>query len=170
MIELLLPGDFVAGLVEGEGCFILQYRREVKRNRLGSPSYFRWFVAFAIVLRNDDAPLLNMIKKSLGCGSLSYTRNSVRFQVQDAYILLKKIVPFFNKFRLHGKKAKDFALWKEAVGTVARNRYIRLSKWSEDDAERLHQIRNQMKIYKSQGPEFKWEIKHKGSGTVYDAQ
>ncbi len=36
----VLPENYIAGLVEGEGCFILQYRREVKRNRPGQPMYF----------------------------------------------------------------------------------------------------------------------------------
>jgi len=49
-----LPGDYVAGFVDGEGCFYLTYRSEIKHKRAGAPKYFRWTPYFAIVLRKDD--------------------------------------------------------------------------------------------------------------------
>jgi len=52
----LLPGEFIAGLTEGEGCFALKFRRDVRRERPNSPVYFGWQALFAIVLRSDDAP------------------------------------------------------------------------------------------------------------------
>ncbi len=173
MTTNILPGDFVAGLVEGEGCFILQYRREVKRSRPGSPAYFRWLVAFAVVLRSDDAPLLELVKNTLECGSISYTRSAARFQVQDVRTLLDKVVPFFDRFLLHGKKSKDFKLWKEAVKLIAHDRFQKLSSRSIENMRRLQEIRTEMRQYKSQQPPFKWSVRAtKGEGSVvgYDVQ
>ena len=46
-----LPGDYVSGFVDGEGCFYLAYRSENKLNRPNQPKYFRWTPYFASVLR-----------------------------------------------------------------------------------------------------------------------
>ena len=36
-----LPGDYIAGFVDGEGCFALKFSKETKRNRPNSPAYYR---------------------------------------------------------------------------------------------------------------------------------
>ena len=43
-----LPGDYIAGFVDGEGCFYLTYRSEKKTKRPGQPIYRRWLAYFAI--------------------------------------------------------------------------------------------------------------------------
>jgi intein-encoded DNA endonuclease-like protein len=35
-----LPGDYIAGFVDGEGCFALKFSKETKRNRAGNPCYY----------------------------------------------------------------------------------------------------------------------------------
>ncbi|MEK7497421.1 MAG: LAGLIDADG family homing endonuclease [Patescibacteria group bacterium] len=152
-----LPGDYVSGLVDGEGCFILQYRREVKRNRPGLPIYFRWFVAFAIVLRKDDEPLLEMVKNTLGCGGITHTRNEVRYQVQDSKLLASKLIPFFERHPLFGKKHKDYLLWKEAVLLLVASKDKTLSTRPEEELSRLQKIRIAMKTYKAKGASYKWD-------------
>lgn len=152
-----LPGDFVAGLVEGEGCFAIQYRREAKSARKGSPVYFRWLALFAIVFRKDDVSLLEMIKNTLGCGSIGFSRDTVRFQVQDIKVLEGVIVPFFERFQLYGRKRQDFELWKEAVVLLANRWGKPLVQRSTKELARLEQIRKHMLDYKSKRlGGFKW--------------
>ncbi|SRR5258708_7182964 len=127
MRRLLLPQDYIAGLVDGEGCFSLNFRRDVRRERKKSPIYFRWKAAFSIVMRMDDHSLLELVKTTLGCGDITYSRGNVRFQVQDTQILQSIIVPFFTLHKLYGKKSKDFQLWKEAVSILVKNRYTQLT-------------------------------------------
>ena len=163
----LLPGEFVAGLTEGEGCFALKFRRDVKKNRPNSPVYFGWQASFVISLRNDDKPLLEKVKNTLGCGNLSYSKDFVSFQVCNTETLINKVIPFFDKFRLYGKKYQDFKLWKEAVELIYRNKRkgINIKKgrkgfvtvvWNKEDLLRLENIRQEMKIFKSKGHPFKW--------------
>ncbi len=163
----LLPGEFVAGLTEGEGCFALKFRRDVKKNRPNSPEYFGWQALFVISLRKDDAPLLEKVKNTLECGNLSFSGGSVRFQIQDIETLLNKVIPFFDRFRLHGKKYEDFLLWKEAVRIIYKNKKKNVNVeqgkrgftpviWHKEDLLRLEEIRQQMRIFKSKQPPFKW--------------
>ncbi|MGA3292149.1 MAG: LAGLIDADG family homing endonuclease [Candidatus Microgenomates bacterium] len=164
---MILPLDYVSGLVDGEGCFSLNFRQDLKKNRINSPMYFRWHAVFAIVLRADDADLLKMIKDGLACGDISYSSTFVRYQVQNTDDLLNKIIPFFSLHKLYGKKAKDFNLWKEAVEIIARNKkkgvnlergkkgFVKV-EWNRDNIERLQEIRMEMKSYKSKEKDFKW--------------
>lgn len=167
MTDASLPEEFVAGFTEGEGCFALKFRRDVKKHRKGSPAYFGWQALFAIVLRKDDSALLQKIRDTLGCGTLSYTKDAVRLQVHDIDTLVKKVMPFFNKYKLHGKKAKDFELWKEALTLIARNKKRSVNvkkgkkgfvhvKWLEKDLTRLKEIREEMLPFKAHHPSFKW--------------
>jgi len=56
-----LPGDFIAGLVEGEGCFALTLRRDRHFKRKNIKEYFYWKAQFAMTLRRDDLELLHKI-------------------------------------------------------------------------------------------------------------
>lgn len=38
----ILPGDYIAGFVDGEGCFALKFRRDVRHDRPGNPEYYYW--------------------------------------------------------------------------------------------------------------------------------
>ena len=49
-----LPGDYIAGFVDGEECFYLTYRSEKKYDRKGQPTYYR-----------DDIDILKQINKTL---------------------------------------------------------------------------------------------------------
>src|SRR3989338_2115007 len=82
-MEPKFAGDYIAGFVDGEGCFYLTYRSEKKYSRPGQPIYHRWVPYFAIVLREDDREILEKIKHTVGCGTISYTQNQVRFNVKN---------------------------------------------------------------------------------------
>ena len=91
-----LPGPYVSGFVDGEGCFALKFRRDIKPDRPNSPTYFYWDVEFAIVLKNTDRGILEKIKETLGCGVISEARRGLsRYAVNNLEDLSQKIVPFF---------------------------------------------------------------------------
>lgn len=121
-----LPGDYIAGFVDGEGCFALKYIRSVRHERKNEPIYFYWDVEFIIALRMDDKNILERIRTTLECGRISFTKNgSVRFCVNVIDDLKNKIVPFFEKHPLQAKKQKDFLLWKEALEILYKNQHSR---------------------------------------------
>ena len=167
-----LPGDYIAGFTDGEGCFALKFRRDVRHDRKNKPVYFYWDIEFAIVLRADDLDLLKKIQLSLGCGKISVSkRDQARYSVNKITDLSNKIVPFIERHRLHGKKRFDFELWKEAVLIFRNNQRIGLNRkkgekgfhktnWNHRDLQRLIEIHKEMANYKSKSSkEWKWLLR-----------
>lgn len=168
IMDRILSGDYIAGFVDGEGCFALKFRRDIRHERKGSPVYFYWDIEFAILLRADDKDILNQIKETLGCGNLSFDkRGSVRYSVTNIEDLFNKVVPFFEAHQLRAKKRHDFELWKEALLIFIKNQRKELNRkkglrgfhkvpWNPSDTNRLVEIHEKMKTYKSVGKEWKW--------------
>jgi len=165
----LLSGDYIAGFVDGEGCFDLQFRRDVRHERINKPVYYGWKVQFVIVVRDDDEELLRAIKDTLNCGCIHFARgDQVRYSVQDIDTLYNIIVPFFEKYALAGKKRKDFELWTEAVEILYRNKRKTMNikkgtrgfvktNWNKKDFRRLIDIQKAMQKYKARRAQgFKW--------------
>lgn len=167
-----LPGNYIAGFVDGEGCFALTFRKDVQRNISNNKprEYYYWGVQFAIVLRSDDVPILKLIKEELGCGSITFTGKGeqARYSVQNAKDLAEKIIPFFRKYKLRAKKSTDFNLWIQAVEILNKHRNGVLNakvgmrgftkkEISLENQEKLKRIRNQMLDYKAKrSKSFKW--------------
>ena len=170
--EEKLSGDYIAGFVDGEGCFALKFRKDTKHNVTGGKprEYYYWGVEFAIVLRPDDAHILKLIKDRLNCGSITYTLNGeqVRYSIQNTKELAEKVVPFFKQHRLRAKKAADFDLWSKSVKILNKhkNGVLNIKKgtqgftkkeMSQVDQEKLKSLRNLMLDYKSgRDKKFRW--------------
>jgi hypothetical protein len=90
-----LPPQYVSGLVDGEGCFVLGFRRDKRYERKGQPEYFYWNVGFAILLRSDDWELLEKVRNTLGCGGVSISKVAAQYRVYRIEDLKHKVVPFF---------------------------------------------------------------------------
>lgn len=163
-----LPPDYISGFVDGEGCFALKFRRDVRHDRPNKPIYFYWGIEFAIMLKADDAGILEAIKYTLDCGKISINKSGgARYAVNKIDDLLGKIVPFFEKHPLYAKKRFDFDLWKEAVNLMYRNRGlktnvgtesggIRKKSWNLLDIKRLEAIHKEMSKYKGGNRIWKW--------------
>ncbi|MCX6765879.1 MAG: LAGLIDADG family homing endonuclease [Candidatus Moranbacteria bacterium] len=148
-----ITGEYIAGFVDGEGCFSLTLRKDKGK-------YLYWKSGFSILLRDDDVNILTRIRNYFNCGGISYTRSFVRYQISNNDDLVKVIIPFFDKFKLIGKKRNDFELWKEAVLIIDKNKMKKINvsigkkgftwnHWNTDDINRLKVIRNKMLKYKS---------------------
>ncbi|MDO8436529.1 MAG: LAGLIDADG family homing endonuclease [bacterium] len=163
-----LSGDYIAGFVDGEGCFDLQFRRDIRHERLGKPVYYSWKVQFVINIRRDDDKLLKKIQNALNCGQIHFTQSEVRYSVQNLENLKNIIIPFFNKYPLSGKKKMDFGLWIEAIYIIYRNKRKNMNikkgirgfistNWNKKDFQRLIEIQKLMQQFKSKRPRgFKW--------------
>lgn len=171
-----LPPQYVSGLVDGEGCFVLGFRRDKKYRRKGQPEYFYWTVEFAILLRGDDWELLEKVRNTLGCGGVSVSETAAQYRVYGIEDLKHKVVPFFAENRIYGKKGKDFTLWAEAVAILyekhVRSKAIdRRGRWGfprigldAPQNERLLALKAGMEVYKAKGRSWKWMSKIEGSG------
>lgn len=150
-----LPGDYIAGFVDGEGCFYLTYRSETKRKRPGNPIYYRWLPYFAMTMREDDVEILREIKNTLCCGNIYFLRNKAIRKGMQAYFgvqhiddLYKKVMPFFKTYELRAKKRHDFDLWCKALDILYQNKKARQG-CSPTDHKTLLNIREKMRTYKS---------------------
>ena len=166
MIKMIknISDDYIAGFVDGEGCFALSMRKDVRHERKSKATYYSWKASFAINLRADDAALLKCIQNRLGVGSVTFTKDktSVRFQVSDLYELRDVIVPFFELHTLYGKKGRDFKLWSEAIKILLKYKVARGDAnvlkgvrgfqkiiWQVKDVKRLKEIQKISSEYKS---------------------
>jgi hypothetical protein len=128
-------GNYVSGLVDGEGCFCLRVLQ--RKNKSLSLSSF-----LAISMRDDDRKVIEMIRAYLGCGVVMTAhrkppqKDSAVFQVSDAVDLVEKVIPHFEKHPLYAKKAKDFEIWKEGAKIIYQ---IRLTNRTRSAVKRTEE-------------------------------
>jgi hypothetical protein len=110
-------GNWLAGFIDGEGCF--RIHRHVSRR---GAVYYQ--CRFLITIRHDDRPILEEIRRILGVGTLcvnrrQYARNENHKPVSILYVDCRagaaRLVEILDRYPLRAKKARDYALWREAV-------------------------------------------------------
>jgi hypothetical protein len=132
---------YLVGFAEGEGCFaIIITKHQTKKTKKDA------CLCFEIELRADDRPILELIQKRLNCGRivvLNYQRYGwkphVKFVVKKQQDIFFKVIPFFKKFPLKGKKAKDFELFCQAAQIFRKKEHL-----SQEGINRLLKIREFM--------------------------
>jgi hypothetical protein len=117
-------GHWFAGFVDGEGCF------RIKPTNMGT-----FQCRFSIGLRADDAPILHEIRARTGVGILVHSgRNSIQQEQWRLEVNRKadgvRLVEIFDDFPLRAKKARDFAIWREAVSVWSSVVNGRRADWS----------------------------------------
>lgn len=101
--------SWFAGLVDGEACFSLG-----KNNG-------HWFKAeFRILMRADDRPMMEEIRRTLGFGSIRSrpgnkgSKPCVIFSVDHRRDQMK-LVQLFDQFPLRSRKRRDYEVWRTFV-------------------------------------------------------
>jgi len=145
---LELSGEFIAGFVEGEGCFSINY---CTSGPLGNKSkHLR--PMFSLGLNVRDKPLLEKIQKTIGCGRIYLdTGNRKRYdKTHDCYSYriyrypeLKNIlIPFFEKYQFHGSKKIAFEIFKEIMMMVSMKAHL-----TKDGEQRLLELKTRLTTY-----------------------
>jgi hypothetical protein len=149
--------DFsVVDLVNADGCFDLQFRRDTRHERTNAPTYYRWKAQFVVTSHKENTKILEKIKKELGCGEIHITKDQARFSVQKISDIAEGVVPFFKKNCLSDKKKKDFELWAKGVEIIQRNKGKYLASWKKNDLNSLIQIQKSAAKYKNKPRQLKW--------------
>ncbi len=130
---LSVPGWWVTGLVDGEGCFYANLVFRSKNVSSGRQvSCVELDARLAVALRADDAGTLTRLQDFFGCGTVtrkrfnpdspskrrqgqSRSRPQQVFQIRRPEDLLRVVLPHFEAFPLQSKKARDFEVWKRIV-------------------------------------------------------
>jgi hypothetical protein len=138
---MLLSPDYVCGFVDGEGCFTITISKH-KQKKLGLDARLH----FQIELRADDEEILQSIQETLGCGRiyrLQYQRYGwhphVELKVSSIKDIKNKLIPFFTKNQLHGKKKHSFALFAQAAELFYQKEHL-----TKEGIDKLKAIRAQM--------------------------
>jgi hypothetical protein len=114
-------GHWLAGFIDGEGCF------EVYRNAAG------WYCCrFTLNVRADDERILLEIQRRAGVGIVQAKRLAHRGDGADRkpqvrWVVINKpdcigLVALLDRYPLRAKKARDYAIWREAVSEWSRIR------------------------------------------------
>ena len=118
-----LDPQYVVGFVDGEGCFTVSVSQRNSRSVEVRPM-------FEIELRDDDRPILERIRATLGCGNiyrLAYERYGwyphAKLKVSNIVDLSQRVVPFFERYPLQAKKARVFEPFATIVKMVARGEH-----------------------------------------------
>jgi hypothetical protein len=139
-------------------CFDLQFRKDIRHKRTGSPTYYSWKAQFVIAGSIDKEGLLREIKDILDCGRIHFTSGTqLRYSVQAVNDLHDKILPFFKKNELQGKKKYDFELWSKAIEIIHKNKGKSLSLWPKQNFQSLIDIQKEILKYKTKKTQaLKW--------------
>lgn len=139
----MLDPWYVVGLIDGEGCFCITVSKH-KTKKLG----FDPRLMFEVEMIIEDKPLLDKLQKFFKCGNvyvLNYERYGWRphakFAVKSHKDISEKIVPFFKKFKLKAKKAKDFKYFCEALKVFDKKKHLTLK-----GIEQLREIQSKMNL------------------------
>jgi hypothetical protein len=139
-----LPGDYVAGFIDGEGCFTIVISKH-KTKKLGLDARLH----FQIEVRADDQEILQHIQETLNCGRiyfLSYERYGwhphVELKVSSFPDIVNKLVPFLTKYPLRAKKRFSYERFLEAIEIFKKKEHLTL-----EGIEKLRGIRQKMNQY-----------------------
>lgn len=139
-----LPPDYVCGFVDGEGCFTIVISKH-KQKKLGLDARLH----FEIELRDDDEEILRSIQETLDCGRIYYLNlerygwnSHVELKVSSIVDIQEKIIPFFRKYPLRGKKKNAFEFFAQAADLFSRKEHL-----TKEGIKKLRAIRRKMNRY-----------------------
>ena len=147
----------ISSLINNDCCFDLQFRKDTRRERTNSPTYYRWKLQFVITCPKENSKMMEKVKKMIGCGDVHIIKDQSRFSVQKIDDIYGVVVPFFKKNKLQmEKKRLDFDLWQKAVGIIYKNKGVYLAKWAKSDLNSLMEIHKSTAKYKQKPRQPKW--------------
>ncbi|HCC60007.1 MAG: hypothetical protein A2402_02240 [Candidatus Staskawiczbacteria bacterium RIFOXYC1_FULL_37_43] len=157
----------IALLVNKDGCFDLQFRKDTRHERTNSPTYYRWKAQFIVTMPKENIKILDKIKKEIGCGQITLSNGQARFSVQKIGDITGIVVPFFRKNCLAEKKKKDFELWAKSVEIIQRNKGKYIASWKKNELISLIEIQKASVKYKNRPRAPKWlEIAQRLAKTI----
>ncbi len=153
MVNSISPEN-ISGFVVGEGCFYVEFGKDGKYK-----SKIRVRPTFVIEVAQDDEAVLLSIKQILGCGTVYHLdfgryqtykdknwKKHVRYKVSNISDIATKVVPFFEKHPLFGKKLKAFEFFKAVVQKVLDKKHLNTQGLKE-----ISDIVDQLRIVNKRG-------------------
>jgi hypothetical protein len=112
--ERLLTPDYLAGFIDGEGCFSVSIHPNPNAK-------WGWLIDpdFTINQHRQSRELLESIQRFLGCGKI-YEKspnksNVLTFTVYGRKMILEKIIPFLDSHPVISNKRYDYAKFRDII-------------------------------------------------------
>ena len=167
--ETLLPRveldpEWIAGFVDGEGCFSVSVHKNSFMHRHGG-----WQIqsAFHIYQHSDHRDVLELLRRYFGCGYVrpKGSQSSVlTYSVSALRELGEIVVPFFEALRLLVKD-RDFRLFADIVRGMRRKEHLTV-----DGFERIVRMAYRMNANGKQRSRTLGEVLEGSSETVREAR
>ena len=109
-------GHWLAGFIDGEGCFVIAKREDPKYGA-------RYQCRFSVNMRADERPMLEEIVARTHIGRIEAKkadRKSRRGNPQAVWMVTSQreclmLVELLDRYPLRAKKRRDYTIWREAV-------------------------------------------------------
>jgi LAGLIDADG DNA endonuclease family protein len=122
----VLPPNYVAGFIDGEGSFSVSVNRQVTTR-----SGIEVRPEFEMELRADDRDILERILVTIGCGKVydcSYERYGwyphSKYKISSTRELAETFIPFLDRHPLQAKKAQQYVFFREIVLAVRQKEHL----------------------------------------------
>jgi LAGLIDADG endonuclease len=133
--ERLIKVGWIAGFVDGEGCFSIHFVRQPERpGRKGYRTGFQVAHEFAVTQGAKSVECLHMLKQYFGVGQVylnqrhdNHKEHLYRYSVARRNDLIQTIIPFFKQYSLRTSKQFDFEKSAECVSLMQRNLHLTAS-------------------------------------------
>lgn len=145
-------GHWLAGFVDGEGCFTIGKVRKTYQ------------CIFVVTLRDDDWPILDEAQRRTGLGHVRahYYPKSPGWKEggnpQAAWWVSSRphcnaVVDLFTRFPLRAKKARDFRIWTEAIAEWNRVAPGQGCRTNSADWSRMGALKDQLHAVRAYAPD-----------------
>ena len=134
--ERLIKIGWIAGFVDGEGCFSIGFikqadRKEKQRLRRGYKTGYQVTHEFVVTQGEKSKQSLEGLKEHFGVGNIfinkrydNHKEHLYRYAVRNRKDLLEVIIPFFEKYPLQTSKKEDFKLFKNCLKLIEQNKHL----------------------------------------------
>jgi len=111
---------WVVGFTDGHGSFHVAINRHPKM-KIG----YQVLPEFAIVLHRDDVQMLHELKAFFGCGVVRPVQGDrLALRVRSRRHLMRRILPFFEKYKLKTSKGIDFIRFRKVLHMMERGEHL----------------------------------------------
>ena len=133
--NLNLEAQWVAGFVDGEGCFYVGINAQPEMK-----AGYQVLPEFTVVQHKRDVQLLYALKHFFGCGVVRQNHGDrMAYRVRGIENLRERIIPFFEKHPLKTKKHIDFLKFRKILLLIEREEHLTLA-----GIEKIRQIASEM--------------------------
>jgi len=119
-----LPPQYIAGFVDGEGCFSVSiYPHPTVRYG----TRFQIQPCFQVYQERANVGILERIRDYFGCGRISSkgpNSTVMTFSIHSRPDLLNVVVPFFEQYPLLSLKNEDFLKFREIVLAMEKKEHL----------------------------------------------